>query len=40
MGEIERAPGEATGTPWHPHRGFETVTCLIAGAASSVQGHQ
>jgi redox-sensitive bicupin YhaK (pirin superfamily) len=25
MGEVEYAPGEAKGTPWHPHRGFETV---------------
>ncbi len=26
MGEVEYAPGEPKGTPWHPHRGFETVT--------------
>ena len=26
MGEVEYAPGEQKGTPWHPHRGFETVT--------------
>ncbi|MBA2945816.1 pirin family protein [Streptomyces himalayensis] len=32
MGEVEQAPGDATGTPWHPHRGFETVTYLIDGA--------
>jgi redox-sensitive bicupin YhaK (pirin superfamily) len=32
MGLIEQAPGEAQGTPWHPHRGFETVTYLIDGA--------
>ncbi|MGW0336111.1 pirin family protein [Streptomyces sp. NPDC003011] len=32
MGMIELAPGEAQGTPWHPHRGFETVTYLIDGA--------
>ncbi|NNC75339.1 MAG: pirin family protein, partial [Acidimicrobiia bacterium] len=25
MGEVEYAPGEPKGTPWHPHRGFETV---------------
>jgi len=31
MGEVEYAPGEARGTPWHPHRGFETVTYLIDG---------
>ncbi|WDV55356.1 pirin family protein [Streptomyces coeruleorubidus] len=32
MGEVEMAPGEPMGTPWHPHRGFETVTYLIDGA--------
>jgi len=32
MGEIEYEVGEAKGTPWHPHRGFETVTYLIDGA--------
>ncbi|POM26143.1 Quercetin 2,3-dioxygenase [Actinomadura rubteroloni] len=32
MGAVEYAPGEAKGTPWHPHRGFETVTYLIDGA--------
>jgi quercetin 2,3-dioxygenase len=31
MGEIEYAPGEPKGTPWHPHRGFETVTYMIDG---------
>ena len=31
MGEVEYAPGEPKGTPWHPHRGFETVTYLIDG---------
>ena len=31
MGEVEYAPGEAKGTPWHPHRGFETVTYIIDG---------
>jgi redox-sensitive bicupin YhaK (pirin superfamily) len=31
MGAVEYAPGEAKGTPWHPHRGFETVTYMIAG---------
>jgi len=31
MGEQEAAPGEAKGTPWHPHRGFETVTYMIDG---------
>jgi redox-sensitive bicupin YhaK (pirin superfamily) len=32
MGEVEYAPGEAKGAPWHPHRGFETVTYMIDGA--------
>jgi len=32
MGEVEYAPGEPKGTPWHPHRGFETVTYIIDGA--------
>ncbi|MEU4198630.1 pirin family protein [Streptomyces sp. NPDC039022] len=32
MGEVEYAPGEPKGTPWHPHRGFETVTYLIDGS--------
>jgi len=31
MGEIEYGPGEPKGTPWHPHRGFETVTYIIDG---------
>ena len=31
IGEIEYAPGEPKGTPWHPHRGFETVTYIIDG---------
>ncbi len=32
MGAVEYGPGEAKGTPWHPHRGFETVTYIIDGA--------
>lgn len=31
MGEVEYAPGEARGTDWHPHRGFETVTYMLDG---------
>ncbi|RZD84510.1 pirin family protein [Streptomyces albidoflavus] len=31
MGEVEYAAGEPKGTPWHPHRGFETVTYIIDG---------
>jgi quercetin 2,3-dioxygenase len=31
MGPAEFGPGEGAGTPWHPHRGFETVTYLLEG---------
>lgn len=31
MGAVEYAPGEAKGAPWHPHRGFETVTYIMDG---------
>ena len=31
MGEVNYAPGEPKGTPWHPHRGFETVTYILDG---------
>ena len=31
LGPIEYGPNEAVGAPWHPHRGFETVTYIIDG---------
>ena len=31
MGPKEYEPGEAVGAPWHPHRGFETVTYMLDG---------
>jgi redox-sensitive bicupin YhaK (pirin superfamily) len=31
MGPVVYGPREAKGAPWHPHRGFETVTYLIDG---------
>ena len=31
MGPVNYAPGKAVGAPWHPHRGFETVTYLLEG---------
>ena len=31
MGPVNYGPGEAVGAPDHPHRGFETVTYLLAG---------
>ena len=31
MGPKKYGPGEAIGAPWHPHRGFETVTYMLEG---------
>ncbi|HEY8453165.1 MAG: pirin family protein [Micromonosporaceae bacterium] len=39
MGEVEYAPGEPKGTPWHPHRGFETVTYMIDGIFEHQDSH-
>src|SRR3954467_6467113 len=39
MGEVEYAPGEPKGTPWHPHRGFETVTYIIDGMFEHQDSH-
>jgi len=39
MGEVEYAPGEPKGTPWHPHRGFETVTYMIDGELRHQDSH-
>lgn len=39
MGEVEYAPGEPKGTPWHPHRGFETVTYLLDGQLQHWDSH-
>jgi redox-sensitive bicupin YhaK (pirin superfamily) len=39
MGEVEYAPGEPKGTPWHPHRGFETVTYMIDGLLDHHDSH-
>jgi redox-sensitive bicupin YhaK (pirin superfamily) len=30
-GPQENGPGEASGAPWHPHRGFETVSYVLDG---------
>jgi quercetin 2,3-dioxygenase len=32
LGAVEYGVGEAKGAPWHPHRGFETVTYVMDGA--------
>jgi redox-sensitive bicupin YhaK (pirin superfamily) len=39
MGEVEYAPGEPKGTPWHPHRGFETVTYMLDGQMAHSDSH-
>jgi len=39
MGEVDYAAGEPKGTPWHPHRGFETVTYMIEGTFLHQDSH-
>src|SRR5262249_21449357 len=41
MGPVDYAPGQAKGAPDHPHRGFETVTYVLAGRMEhkDSQGH-
>jgi redox-sensitive bicupin YhaK (pirin superfamily) len=39
MGPTEVPPGEARGAPDHPHRGFETVTYLLAGELEHRDSH-
>lgn len=39
MGAVDYAPGEPKGTPWHPHRGFETVTYMLDGAMEHQDTH-
>jgi hypothetical protein len=34
LGPVKYAPNEAVGAPWHPHRGFETVTYVIDGVVA------
>src|SRR5690242_20030563 len=33
-GPLVNGPLEARGAPWHPHRGFETVTYVLDGEIS------
>jgi len=42
FGPIDYRPGEARGAPDHPHRGFETVSYLLAGEFEHAdsQGHR
>lgn len=39
LGPVEYAPNEAVGAPWHPHRGFETVTYVIDGVIEHHDSH-
>lgn len=39
MGSVDYGPGEPLGTPWHPHRGFETVTYMIDGVIQHQDSH-
>ena len=39
MGAVEYEAGEPKGTPWHPHRGFETVTYIIDGTFKHRDSH-
>ncbi len=39
MGEVDYQAGEPKGTPWHPHRGFETVTYIIDGTFVHQDSH-
>ncbi|WP_117212984.1 pirin family protein [Allorhizocola rhizosphaerae] len=39
MGEVDYGAGEPKGTPWHPHRGFETVTYMIDGTFQHRDSH-
>lgn len=39
MGEVEYLPLEPKGTPWHPHRGFETFTYMIDGTFQHQDNH-
>jgi redox-sensitive bicupin YhaK (pirin superfamily) len=34
LGPRVNGPGEAAGAPWHPHRGFETVSYVLDGEIS------
>ena len=39
LGPVNYAPNEAVGAPWHPHRGFETVTYVIDGYIEHHDSH-
>lgn len=39
LGPTVNEPGQAKGAPWHPHRGFETVTYLLDGEVAHHDSH-
>lgn len=39
LGPTVHAPGAAKGAPWHPHRGFETVSYIIDGEIAHHDSH-
>ncbi|WP_158888386.1 pirin family protein [Amycolatopsis anabasis] len=39
LGEVAYEPHEAKGAPWHPHRGFETVTYVLDGTLVHHDSH-
>lgn len=39
LGPTVYAPEEASGAPWHPHRGFETVTYVLDGEVAHHDTH-
>ena len=39
LGPTYNEPGAAKGAPWHPHRGFETVTYIIDGEIAHHDSH-
>jgi redox-sensitive bicupin YhaK (pirin superfamily) len=39
LGPVDYAPNEAVGAPWHPHRGFETVTYVLDGEIAHHDSH-
>src|SRR5260370_39145227 len=40
LGPQVNGPGEASGAPWHPHRGFETVSYILAGESAHHDTHR
>jgi redox-sensitive bicupin YhaK (pirin superfamily) len=39
LGPVLNGPFETKGAPWHPHRGFETVTYVLDGEIAHHDSH-